>query len=76
MQATKGPRYLEADQPFLGRRLTSLLTRAEAQHELMLLTGRDDTYKVEAVYDIGGDQWTGQLHDAAGGMGSSLYSVN
>jgi hypothetical protein len=76
MEATKERRYLEADHPFHGRKLTTLLEKAEAQHELMLLAGRSDTYELEAIYDLGAAEWTVQLHDCSRGIGCSLYHMN
>lgn len=76
MEATRGRRYLEADTPFRGRKLTTLLTKAEAQRELMQLAGRGDTYELEAIYDLEADEWKVQLHDCAHGIGCSLYHMN
>jgi len=76
MKAMKERRYIEADRLFRGRNLTSLLEKAETQHELMLLTGRSDTYEVEAIYDVQAGEWAVQLHDCAHGIGRSLYSRN
>ncbi len=76
METTKAPRYLEADKPFHGRKLTTLLTKAEAQRELMLLAGKGDTCELEAIYDLGADEWRVQLHDCSHGIGCSLYHMN
>jgi len=76
MEDRKERRYLGADTPFRGRKLRTLLSKAEAQRELMLLAGKSDTYELEAIYDLGADEWTVQLHDCSRGIGCSLYHMN
>jgi hypothetical protein len=76
MEGTKGNRYLEANTPFHGRKLATLLAKADAQHELMLLAGKSDTYELEAIYDLMAEEWTVQLHDCSRGIGCSLYHMN
>jgi hypothetical protein len=76
MGASNGRRYIETDHPFHGRSLTALLDKADALHELMFIAGRPETFEVEAMYDLGAEEWTVQLHDCSRGIGCSLYHMN